>query len=297
MASRARAGTGVLFGLIGLVLALFDLPAPSTIGTPFVSPLPTAHRVHLPLLTIHYRQSKKCVGLSSGFDVEKMLALGVRCTYVYSPGVGDIPGVEYAGMVRYPDLITVTGTVPYFFGFNEPDLYSPTTGVTPQQAAEIWPRVISANPGKRAISPAPSHLHPEWLEQFYAAHQMRWGYPPKLDVLAIHCYGGSEFCKVIVTQVIGYAAQWHVNEVWVTEFAFTNVWQSSYPAGATWRSEAQSFVDWMNAQPVITRFYWWAMMYDSEDQNQWWNYHWYTQLYDWFTGELNERGQFYQSVR
>jgi hypothetical protein len=38
-------------------------------------------------------------------------------------------------------------------------------------------------------------------------------------------------------------------------------------------------------------------MYNSEDPEQWWNYGWYTQLYDWDAGGLNERGRFYQTIR
>jgi hypothetical protein len=255
-------------------------------------------KTYLPVVANNYRTSKKCVGLSSGFSIEKMLTLGTRCTYVYSPGVSDLPGIEYAGMVHI-DAITVTGSAPYFFGFNEPDLgrFGGGDPVTPQEAAEIWPRVVAANQGKLAVSPAPSHLHPEWLAQFYQAHQARWGYPPKLDVLAIHCYGVADFCIGIVSRTIGYAEQWNIPQVWVTEFAFSGAWQNKYPPNATWQSEAQRFIGWMDDQPRIGRYYWWAMMYDTDDPQQWWNYGWKTQLYDWNTGALNERGIFYQSLR
>lgn len=53
----------------------------------------------------------------------------------------------------------------------------------------------------------------------------------------------------------------------------------------------------MEDQPRVRRYYWWAMLYDSDDPEQWWNYGWYTQLYDWDTGTLNERGRFYQTIR
>jgi hypothetical protein len=291
----------VVFIAVGLLVFSMNRSVPITLPPQIISPLPlrTPEHVYLPLVSRQEKPSKKCVALSTWLEIDKILEIGARCTYRYWPSAEDYDGIENAGMVvYYNDWITVTGSAPYFMGYNEPDLgrYGGGAPVTPAMAAEMWPRIIAANPGKLAVSPAPSHLHPEWLEQFYAAHVKRWGYPPKLDALAAHCYGGAEFCQRIVSQIIGYADRWNVPEVWVTEFAFTSAWQSQYPAGATWQSEAQRFIAWMDAEPRITRYYWWALIYDSHNPEEWWCNGWYTQLYDWATGELTERGRFYQAV-
>lgn len=276
------------------LLIFFDRQ--STAASSFASPL---YSLYVPAVVNDRLPSKKCVGLSSGFDAQQMLDLGTDCTYAYSPGVSDVDQIEMLGMVQYPDAITVTGSALYFLGFNEPDLgrFGGGPPVTPQMAAEVWPRVVAANPDKCAISPAPSHLHADWLDQFYAAHVARWGYPPALCALAIHCYQSADYCINIVSQVIDYARAWNVPQVWVTEFAFSEDWQGAYPIGATWQSEAQKFIDWLDEQSIVTRYYWWAMLYDSDDPAQWWNYGWHTQLYDWHTGEINERGEFYRDVR
>jgi hypothetical protein len=285
---------GLVMAAIAIGVVVLNAMRPIVVVSPqvFVSPLT---RMHFPIVANNHRQSKKCVALSIGYDTAKMLELGARCTYVYGSKPADFSnvGIEVLGMV-YPDAITVTGSAPYFMGYNEPDL---GLGITPQMAAEMWPQIIAANPGKMAVSPGVSEIHPEWLDQFYQAHLSRWGYPPKLDALAIHCYKNAEVCIRIVSQVIGYAERWGVPQVWVTEFAFSDVWQINYPAGATWQSEARRFIDWMDAQPRITRYYWWALAYDSDEPKQWWNYGWFTQLYDWHAGGLNERGRFYQSIR
>ena len=275
-----------------------QLIPPSVIATP-TTPPPRIYRLYLPLQLSRYQQSKKCVALSSGYSVAMMMEIGARCTYSYWPAGQSANGIEFDGMAQYPDAITVTGESPYVFGFNEPDLgrFKGGPPVTPQMAAEIWPRVVAANPGKLLVSPAPSQLHPEWLAQFYQAHLSRWGYTPKLDVLAIHCYISANECIKIVSQVIGYAEKWNIPQVWVTEFAFSSQWQENFPTGATEQSESIKFIEWMNQQSKITRYYWWALAYDSDDPKQWWNYDRFTQLYDWHAGGLNERGQFYQSVR
>jgi hypothetical protein len=52
----------------------------------------------------------------------------------------------------------------------------------------------------------------------------------------------------------------------------------------------------MNDQPEITRYYWWAMTYDGTDPAEYWAYGWRTQLYDWNTGAINERGEFYRDM-
>ena len=279
---------------IGLVLVLFLLAACNPVKPEFVSPLlvPKSIKVYLPTVLNGYQQSKKCVALSDGFEISRMVELGSRCTYSYNPSSQMLPGgIEMLGMVQYPNGLKVVGDAGAILGFNEPDSH-----ITPAQAAEVWPQVIALNPGKAVVSPAPSHLFPEWLSEFYAAHVARWGIAPKLDVLAIHCYSSADECIRIVSQGIARAKAWNIPQVWVTEFAFSADWQSAYPAGSTWRSEAEKFIDWMNAQPLITRYYWWSMSYDPGNRAQWWSYGWPTNLYDWTTKQLNERGRFYQGL-
>lgn len=303
----------VLMFVIGVGLLLreryttIEVRPPLVVGPHLVvspqpsSPLPPPRlfRIYVPLMMSEWRQSKKCAGVSGRLDLKEFEILGVHCTYTYWPTSRIEQGVEIAGVVQYPSGITVTGDVPYFLGFNEPDLsrFGGGAPVTPQMAAEIWPAVIAANPNKLAVSPAPSHKHPEWLAEFYAAHVARWGYAPKLDVLAIHCYESATVCINVVRQVIGYAERWDVPQVWVTEFAFTDAWQGAYLPTSTWQIEARTFIGWMDAQPRITRYYWWAMSYDEDNPAEWWSYNWQTYLVDWHTGQLNERGRFYQAVR
>lgn len=276
---------------IGLVLVLFLLAACSPVAPEFVSPMVIPKfKVYLPVVLNDYRQSKKCVALSEGFEASRMVELGSRCTYSYNPHSQMLPGgIEMLGMVKYPGELKVAGNADIILGFNEPDGH-----IAPAQAAEVWPQVIASNPGKTVVSPAPSHLYPGWLAEFYAAHLMRWRTAPKLDALAIHCYSSADECIRIVSQVVAYAKAWGIPQVWVTEFAFSSEWQSAYPAGSTWQSEATKFIDWMNAQPLITRYYWWAMSYDKTNQAQWWSYGWPTSLYDWTTKQMTERGRFYQ---
>jgi len=176
-------------------------------------------------------------------------------------------------------------------GFNEPDLNRDP--ITPERAAVEWRLVELANPTRKLVSPAPSHLHPDWLYKFYNAYLAQFGQPPRLNALAIHCYQDASVCMAVVNQVLNYANAWNVPEVWVTEFAFSEAWSAAYPSG-DWRIEADLFIDWARAQKLIARLYWWATRYESDNPEAWWSYGWHTNLLDWDTGMLTERGAYYK---
>ncbi len=253
-------------------------------------------RAYFPIVMNGYEipaiSTKKCVGLGSGFDEAKVSNLGAWCTYFYGPNVPSSTTLSITGMINKDNLST-TGNSGYFMGWNEPDLTDPNWSMTPTRAAELWPMAVEANPGKLPVAPGisqgvgwriPSGI--DWLRQFYDEHVRLWGRPPELQALSIHCYYDTAAqCIALVQQIIDLAQEWGVPEVWVTEFAF---WRST-----DWEEQTRQFVSWMESEPMITRYFWWALTYKGDEP---WAQGFATQLYDYTTGLLTEFGEFYRQL-
>jgi hypothetical protein len=272
--------------LLAVIALTSCLPKPNVLESVIERP---KHTVYLPLIE-YSRSGKKCVGSSETFNMEHVKNLGSNCIYRYWP-YGEVQdNVEILGMVNTWSPITVTGNMPYFLGYNEPEL----NGLTPEWVAEVWPSIVEANSSSKSVSPAPLRNPGAWLSDFREEHIKLWGYPPKLDVLALHCYESYLQCRAKAEQVIRYAKEWGIKEVWITEFAFSDQWQGKYPPESSWEIEAQKLINWMNSETMITRYYWWALEYDPSNENQPWSYRWPTSLYVWGTDELTEAGKFYR---
>lgn len=90
--------------------------------------------------------------------------------------------------------------VKYLLGFNEPN-FSAQSNMTPEQAAEKWPKVekIAEDFGLTLVAPALNFTNEvvggkkwgiyEWLEEFIKVYKEKNnGNLPKMDCLALHCY-------------------------------------------------------------------------------------------------------------
>lgn len=233
-------------------------------AAPFASPV-REYKVYMPILS--YAPSKKCVAIGEVSQIGQVNQLDTNCTYVYW-NYTYTGTVEVINMLKVGYPVTLTNNSRYFLGWNEPDL----EGLTPQAAAALWPKAIAANPSKLAVSPAPSHRNPDWLAQFLPLIER------KPDVLAIHCYQTTLECERIIGQVIGYADQYGIGSVWVTEFGYQ---------GADWQTQAQTLIDWMNAQDKIKRFYWFSIGYGGYWAGQ--------DLIE--AGQLTDKGIYYKGVQ
>jgi len=210
----------------------------------------------------------------------------VNCTGEDVPMVWGVPQMELLRRGRQ-----IGGDSSWLMGFNEPDL-SDQARMTPEEAAAAWHWLEAQYPGKLLISPAPSHLHPEWLPQFRAAYVVAYGRPPRLDALAMHCYyPTAEECITLAQRFVGWADEWDVTGgVWVTEFAFPACYCGGQVAGLR---EAQEFIAWMDLEPAIARYAWFS---SRQQGNEWWSFRWAecrTPLFDFETGALTVWGQMY----
>ena len=177
------------------------------------------------------------------------------------PQCEDVEAVPMIGCMRHIERLRqgaeIASASQYVLGFNEPDLGD--NHLPPEQVAVLWHELEGYFPTKRLISPVPSHYHPEWLAKFYDAYRVIYGYPPRLDGLAIHCYLDAARCQTIIEQIVSYADAWDVPEVWVTEFA---------PMVGTDRiAEARTLIAWMEAQPKVTRYAWFP---SGAHGDEWW---------------------------
>lgn len=185
--------------------------------------------------------------------------VGARWHYNWGPNPLLCPGIDSVPMVgckrHLEDLrngASIASDSLYILGFNEPDLNQDP--LTPEQAAILWRELEGYLPTKKLVSPAVSHLHPEWLEEFYNAYRIHYGEPPRLHGLAIHCYlFDAAQCKTVINQVIGYANDWQVTSVWVTEFAIRDQPGMSKEQAL---AESRELIEWMQAHPKVTHYAW-----------------------------------------
>lgn len=276
--------------IIASILLLLMAVAVSAEGPglepPASSPEPVTNITYLPLVERQYQaphtSDKKCVAISRFLERE-ILGVGAGCTYQYSPIATYNTSIPYSGMLVIGQPLATNGTSPYFLGWNEPDL---SNYLTPDAAAAMTPTAIEANPGKLMVGPGISQLGLDWLKQYLTSYRDRFGGPAPLAALSVHCYlDTARQCEALVQEVIDLGKTNNIPSVWVTEFAF---WRGSTP-----EVETRQFVAWMETNPMIGRYFWWAASYKGDEP---WAVGFVTQLYDWVTGELTQAGRVYRDL-
>jgi len=273
------------FAALMLLILAACLPA----SEPSKQTLP--YRFYMPIAKIP--APRKGMGLSYGVCSDA-IAMGTRWQYGWTARPTACNYTEDVPMIwGYSQMgATVTGDSPYLMGFNEPDRPG-QANLTPGKAAELWHMLEAEHPDRLLVSPAPSHLHPEWLALFRGAYIGRYGTPPRLDVLAIHCYGTLAGCQPVIQQVINYAQAWNIaGGVWVTEFAVLPCWYSD-PADAV--AEEQRLIEWMESQASITRYAHFAARIRGDE---WWGPvpECNTALFDWGTYTPTIYGEMYREM-
>ena len=263
------------------ILVMLLLPVPPT----------PAFRYHLLMPAIHKANSpKKGVGLSYA-HCEDVTGVDATWQYGWSAHPRDCAS-EDVPMIWGDQQIgdTIGGDSQWLLGFNEPDRPE-QANLTPWEAAELWRTLDAEHADLLLVSPAPSHLDPAWLARFRQAYIVRYGHAPRLDALAVHCYGGYAGCRRVVEQVIGYASAWGIEGgVWVTEFATP---PCLFASEAEALEQARALIQWMNTEPGVMRYAWFTTRISGEE---WWgsDMDCATPLLDFNAGTLTEWGQMYR---
>ena len=175
--------------------------------------------------------------------------LGCAWCYAWSPWPGQSAGVESVPMIRDASNVQVTllgGNSGWLMGFNEPDLAGQAE-LTPIAAAVLWREIERKWPERRLVAPAPSHLHPEWLVQWYEVYTQMYGAQPRVDALALHCYLSAAECIELAQQYEGLAALWGIREGWLTEFAYTAV-------TTDWQAQISTLTTYIEQTPFWARY-------------------------------------------
>ena len=223
----------------------------------------TTYQVFLPSIG-RSQQAIRGVGLTYG-HCEDVTGAGANWEYVWSPNPPDCQGIENVPMIwgaGVPD--SVTGNSSHLLGGNECDLDN-QCNVSPQDYVAIWHLIEERFPNRKLVAPVPSHLHPEWIVQFRDAYIAQHQQPPRLDALAVHCYlWTAQECITLTNQYIGWANQWGIQDIWVTEFAFFTGNVRSMDATL---AEANAYIVWMRSQPIVSHFAWFAARID---ESEWW---------------------------
>jgi hypothetical protein len=248
--------------------------------------LPVVYQNFVP---IAYSEKKGVANTYGRCDI--VLEVGGQIQYGWSTRPKSCEGIENVPMIwGWKQFVAVMagselgGNSNYLLGFNEPDLGG-QAGLHPYEAAVMWRQIEHKFNDKLLISPVPSHLHPSWLEEFREAYIDIYNEPPRLDGLAAHCYADAGFCKGTVRRYINWCHEWEgCEEVWVTEFAW---WEDD------WQEEMEEFIDWMEQEPLIKHYFWFASLVKGEE---WWGSGFKPASLSDKDGNLTDKGQFYRSI-
>lgn len=226
------------------------------------------------------------------FDCAGLQSLDASWYHNWYPDPDVCPDVNVIAVIGRASLVDrlVPDHVLFVAGQNEPDV--PTQdNETPEEGAITYHQIEIDNPDKLLGSPAPSQNDPTWLPSFRGASIARYGKPPRVDVIMLHCYGTSEFCIEYITSQYYLIDLFGARGIVVSEFAYPTCWEGE---DATIR-EMQELVAFFRSQPEILGWSWFIdTMTGSES---WWNYpECRTQLRDFDTGQLTRIGEAYRAL-
>lgn len=231
------------------------------------------------------------------------IKLGASWQYGWSPqpiqcsGIDNVPMMWGASQVE-SEISEST----WLLGFNEPERPE-QANLTPQAAAIAWHRIEERFPDRRLVSPATmgglgqQDIALKWMRDWRTAYIAEYGIPPRVDAIAFHVYGwGADSFIEISERYKALATEWDVENLWLTEFAMlagagkAPCWGNSFE---TQLPEAQRFINYLDSDPMIARYAWFASRIDIDA--------WYaiqpnqcnSPLIDFATGELTGWGKWY----
>jgi hypothetical protein len=250
-----------------LLLAACQPPPPPISPLPTaVSPLTLPNRFYLQLAlkdagTLPRPSSKKGLTLACGYGNMKQMkeeVAYVNAAWAWNwgdnpplfPNVESIPNV-WDGPVKGK----LGGNSVWLMGPNEPNVDWQANS-TPQEVAAWWPTFEATDRCLTSPQMSDGESGKEWIIAFYQAYTASHaGRPPKMDALAFHCYQSVEGCIQLARDYMAMAEAWDIKEVWVSEFSFFRSPDTSIRQAVT---DAERFITWMEAEPMITRYAWYS---------------------------------------
>lgn len=271
--TRTRTATGTSTRTptqTGTATATITPGGPTLTPTNTATPSGGATRTATPTLTGSPKTSaKKGVGRGWGVGATEQLAqLGVSWSYSWGLSAKYFADpIEHVPMIWGKDynVETVADLASTYPGrswliWNEPD-YWQQANIAPAQAAQIYRGLRSlikgVDPTARLIVGGVYNLNLGWLTSFRNEYWALYGEWPVVEGWHVHYYRGpTDYNSALWRQDMDAVRTWMAAnggtvEVWLTEFGSLN-------SDAAAAQIMQEQVPWLDAQPWVTRYAWFA---------------------------------------
>ena len=222
------------------------------------------------------RSAKRGVSENSFSNADEVRALAPGVSWYYNWGVSastsvsSVAGPESDKLVEYVPMwwggnsnetllrqyLTDHPGVKYLLGFNEPN-FRAQANMTPQQAAELWPKLEKIAEDFNLVLVAPALNYPDgaindghtyqpeqWMDAFLAAYPQA-----KFDYVALHCYMNNSAPQM---SYIENFAKRYGKQVWLTEFC---AWEGNVDSTTQKRTMVQKIQD-LELNPYVYRYAW-----------------------------------------
>jgi hypothetical protein len=298
----ARSSGRWLLGLLVLTSCAAPPLPPLPRPIPFRSPLPPARATiyfpQLPMAGYHFGRGAAVTyaGLAGCQDAAQ---IGARWLYDWSAFPPTCPGVLSLPLVwdRNPDACPRLGPGAPILLWNEPSnawAWGAGNTISPAEAITLTHNLTEiCYPGRTFATPAEFNGQSvadgvPWLTAWWDGYVARYGTPPRVGIVALHCYAGTaQTCIDSLSRNLAWA-QARGLRVLVTEWAIVPPW-----AGGTLRAmwEADILLHWLQAQPEIAGEAWFASRITGAET---WSFKPpLTNLLDFTTGETTTWGRWY----
>jgi hypothetical protein len=211
----------------------------------------------------------------------------------------DCPNIEFVPMIWESSMVgnEIPPDAKWLLGFNECGVYGQCPD-TPCEAAIGWRNMEQTYPDVKLGSPSflgwYGYSFLWWIEEWHQCYVTMYGENPRLDALAVHCYGANDFCQEFLSSAIDFADEIGGIPVWVTEYANPPMESVSYQQTL---DSMEAMTDWFKSNPRIERWGWFALTYKGDEA--WLPDFWltpYSTLVDYDTGDLTPCGELYKEL-
>lgn len=198
--------------------------------------------------------------------------------YTWSSGRGGIKapaGVEFVPMIWGPESVNAEelnqakaqGDI--LLGFNEPD-HPRQSGMTVQQALDLWPRLQST--GMRLGAPAVAtgaDVPGGWLDRFMKGAKAR---NHRVDFIPLHWYGADFDSTRATRQLRDYIEATHrryKKPIWITEYALIDFSDGTprYPTQAQQAAFVKKSTAMLQKLPYVKRYAWFTLSTSRGDRS------------------------------
>jgi hypothetical protein len=175
-------------------------------------------------------------------------------------GVQFVPMIWGAGSVTKANLREARREGHYLLGFNEPD-NAGQSNMTPQQALQLWPRLMSTGMTLGSPAVATGAATPGgWLDQFMTDAEADHY---RVNFIAVHWYGGDFATGAAVHQLESYLRAIHARynkPIWLTEFALIRFGTTTtFPSAQRQAAFVTAATAMLQRLSFVQRYAWFAL--------------------------------------